>query len=109
MYKLSYLKPLSLVLLVILVISSTAVARSNSCRARRQYAPNSTYYSPRGPVRYNYRNPPNRTTHLAVGTAIGAIGGALIGGRKGALVGAGSGAGLGYIVYRNKRDRYERR
>jgi len=46
---------------------------------------------------------PSKTKHIAVGTAIGAVGGALIGGRKGALIGAGAGAGTGYMVYRHKK------
>ncbi|HZS06036.1 MAG TPA: YMGG-like glycine zipper-containing protein [Blastocatellia bacterium] len=50
-----------------------------------------------------YRRGPSKTKHIAVGTAIGAVGGALIGGKKGALIGAGAGAGGGYLVYRHKK------
>ena len=50
-----------------------------------------------------YRRGPSKTKHIAVGTAIGAVGGALIGGKKGALIGAGAGAGTGYLVYRHKK------
>ena len=50
-----------------------------------------------------YRGGPSKTKHIAVGTAIGAVGGALIGGKKGALIGAGAGAGTGYMVYRHKK------
>ena len=58
--------------------------------------------------RYYHRRP-SKTKHIAVGTAIGAVGGALIGGKKGALIGAGAGAGTGYMVYRHKRHRHARR
>jgi len=51
-----------------------------------------------------YRRP-SKTKHIAVGTAVGAVGGALIGGRKGALIGAGAGAGTGYMIYRHKKHR----
>ena len=51
----------------------------------------------------------SKTKHIAVGTAIGAVGGALIGGKKGALIGAGAGAGTGYMVYRHKKHRHARR
>jgi hypothetical protein len=51
-----------------------------------------------------YRRP-SKTKHIAVGTAIGAVGGALIGGRKGALIGAGAGAGTGYVIYKKKKHR----
>lgn len=54
------------------------------------------------------RRRPSKTKNIAVGTAIGAIGGALIGGRKGALIGAGAGAGTGYVVYRHKKKKYKR-
>ena len=50
-----------------------------------------------------YRRGPSKTKHIAVGTAIGAVGGALIGGKKGALIGAGAGAGGGYLVYHHKK------
>ncbi len=50
-----------------------------------------------------YRHRHSKTKHIAVGTAIGAVGGALIGGKKGALIGAGAGAGTGYMVYRHKK------
>ena len=50
-----------------------------------------------------YRGGPSKTKHIAVGTAIGAVGGALIGGKKGALIGAGAGAGGGYLVYHHKK------
>ncbi|HKQ05537.1 MAG TPA: YMGG-like glycine zipper-containing protein [Blastocatellia bacterium] len=50
-----------------------------------------------------YRRGPSKTKHIAVGTAIGAVGGALLGGKKGALIGAGAGAGGGYLVYRHKK------
>ena len=56
-----------------------------------------------------YRRGPSKTKHIAVGTAIGAVGGALIGGKKGALIGAGAGAGTGYMVYRHKKNKYRRR
>ena len=59
--------------------------------------------------RYHRRHRPSKTKHIAVGTAIGAVGGALIGGRKGALIGAGAGAGTGYGVYKYKKHKYERR
>jgi len=51
------------------------------------------------------RRGPSKVAHIAVGTAVGAVGGALIGGRKGALIGAGAGAGTGYLVYRHKKHR----
>ena len=51
---------------------------------------------------------PSKTKNIAVGTAIGAVGGALIGGRKGALIGAGAGAGTGYMLYRHKKHKYYR-
>jgi hypothetical protein len=54
------------------------------------------------------RHRPSKTKHLAVGTAVGAVGGALIGGRKGALIGAGAGAGTGYLVYKHKKRKYRR-
>lgn len=54
------------------------------------------------------RKRPSKTKNIAVGTAIGAVGGALIGGRKGALIGAGAGAGTGYVVYKNKKRKYRR-
>lgn len=54
------------------------------------------------------RRRPSKTKHIAVGTAVGAVGGALIGGRKGALIGAGAGAGTGYMVYRHKKKKYRR-
>lgn len=55
------------------------------------------------------RKRPSKTKNIAVGTAVGAVGGALIGGRKGALIGAGAGAGTGYMVYRHKKKKYQRR
>lgn len=54
------------------------------------------------------RRRPSKTKNIAVGTAIGAVGGALIGGRKGALIGAGAGAGGGYLLYKNKKRRARR-
>jgi uncharacterized protein YcfJ len=51
---------------------------------------------------------PSKTKNIAVGTAIGAIGGALIGGRKGALIGAGAGFGTGYGVYKYKKHKYKK-
>jgi hypothetical protein len=45
--------------------------------------------------RYYRHHRPSKTKHIAVGTAIGAVGGALLGGKKGALIGAGAGAGTG--------------
>ena len=57
--------------------------------------------------RRRYRRP-SKTKHIAVGTAVGAVGGALIGGRKGALIGAGAGAGTGYLVYRHKKRKHRR-
>ena len=59
--------------------------------------------------RYRHHQRPSKTKHIAVGTAIGAVGGALIGGKKGALIGAGAGAGTGYVVYRHKKKRHHRR
>jgi uncharacterized membrane protein len=56
-----------------------------------------------------YRHHHSKTKHIAVGTAIGAVGGALIGGKKGALIGAGAGAGTGYVVYRHKKKTSRRR
>jgi uncharacterized protein YcfJ len=58
--------------------------------------------------RYRHHRP-SKTKHIAVGTAIGAVGGALIGGKKGALIGAGAGAGTGYVVYRHKKKKHYRR
>jgi uncharacterized membrane protein len=55
-----------------------------------------------------YRHHHSKTKHIAVGTAIGAVGGALIGGRKGALIGAGAGAGTGYVVYRHKKSKHRK-
>jgi osmotically inducible lipoprotein OsmB len=54
------------------------------------------------------RRRPSKTKNIAVGTAIGAVGGALIGGRKGALIGAGGGAGAGYLFYRHKKHKYNK-
>lgn len=54
------------------------------------------------------RRRPSKTKNIAVGTAIGAVGGALIGGRKGALIGAGAGAATGYGVYKYKKRKYRR-
>jgi hypothetical protein len=59
--------------------------------------------------RYHRHRRPSKTKHIAVGTAIGAVGGALIGGRKGALIGAGAGAGTGYGVYKYKKNKYKKR
>jgi hypothetical protein len=59
--------------------------------------------------RYHRHRRPSKTKHIAVGTAIGAIGGALIGGRKGALIGAGAGLGAGYGVYKYKKRKYKER
>ena len=56
-----------------------------------------------------YRHRHSKTKHIAVGTAVGAVGGALIGGKKGALIGAGAGAGTGYLVYRHKKRTSRRR
>lgn len=55
-----------------------------------------------------YRHHHSKTKHIAVGTAVGAVGGALIGGRKGALIGAGAGAGTGYLVYRHKKNKHRK-
>jgi osmotically inducible lipoprotein OsmB len=55
------------------------------------------------------RRRPSKTKNIAVGTAIGAVGGALIGGRKGALIGAGAGAAGGYGAYKLKKRKYRRR
>jgi len=60
------------------------------------------------PSGFAQRRRPSKTKHIAVGTAVGAVGGALIGGRKGALIGAGAGAGTGYLVYRHKKRKYRR-
>jgi uncharacterized membrane protein len=54
------------------------------------------------------RRRPSKTKHVAVGTAIGAVGGALIGGRKGALIGAGTGAAGGYGLYKYRKHKYHR-
>ena len=59
--------------------------------------------------RYKHHHRPSKTKNIAVGTAIGAVGGALIGGKKGALIGAGAGAGTGYVVYRHKKKKHYRR
>lgn len=56
----------------------------------------------------HYHRGPSKTKHIAVGTAVGAVGGALIGGKKGALIGAGAGAGTGYVVYRHKKNKHRR-
>jgi hypothetical protein len=58
--------------------------------------------------RRKYRHHHSKTKNIAVGTAIGAVGGALIGGRKGALIGAGAGAGTGYGVYKYKTRKHRR-
>lgn len=55
------------------------------------------------------RRRPSKTKNIAVGTAIGAVGGALIGGKKGALIGAGAGAAGGYGVYKYKKRKNRRR
>ena len=55
------------------------------------------------------RRRPSKTKNIAVGTAIGAVGGALIGGKKGALIGAGAGAAGGYGVYKLKKRKNRRR
>lgn len=52
---------------------------------------------------------PSKSKNIAIGTAIGAIGGGLIGGRKGVLIGAGAGAGTGYGVYKYKQRKHRRR
>jgi uncharacterized protein YcfJ len=54
------------------------------------------------------RRRPSKTKNIAVGTAIGAVGGALIGGGKGALIGAGAGAAGGYGVYKYKKHKRRR-
>jgi osmotically inducible lipoprotein OsmB len=54
------------------------------------------------------RRRPSKTKNIAVGTAIGAVGGALIGGKKGALIGAGAGAAGGYGVYKYKKRKHRR-
>lgn len=54
------------------------------------------------------RRRPSKTKNIAVGTAIGAVGGALIGGKKGALIGAGAGAAGGYGLYKYKKRKYRR-
>ena len=59
--------------------------------------------------RYHRHHLPSKTKHIAVGTAIGAIGGALIGGRNGGLIGAGAGFGAGYGVYKYKKRKYKDR
>ncbi|MEP7272918.1 MAG: YMGG-like glycine zipper-containing protein [Acidobacteriota bacterium] len=55
-----------------------------------------------------YRQRPSKTKHIAIGTAIGAVGGALIAGKKGALIGAGAGAGTGYVIYKKKKRHNQR-
>lgn len=55
------------------------------------------------------RRRPSKTKNIAVGTAIGAVGGALIGGKKGALIGAGAGAAGGYGLYKYKKSKNRRR
>jgi osmotically inducible lipoprotein OsmB len=55
------------------------------------------------------RRRPSKTKNIAVGTAIGAVGGALIGGKKGALIGAGAGAAGGYGAYKLKKRKNRRR
>lgn len=60
------------------------------------------------PIASAQRRRPSKTKHIAVGTAVGAVGGALIGGRKGALIGAGAGAGTGYVLYKHKKNRSRR-
>jgi uncharacterized protein YcfJ len=59
--------------------------------------------------RYHRDRRPSKTKNIAVGTAIGAVGGALVGGRKGALIGAGAGAATGYGVYKYKKNKYKKR
>ena len=59
--------------------------------------------------RRKHKRPPSKTKNIAVGTAIGAIGGGLIGGRKGVLIGAGAGAGTGYGVYKYKQRKHKKR
>ena len=56
-----------------------------------------------------YRHKHSKTKHIAVGTAVGAVGGALLNGTKGALIGAGAGAGTGYLVYKYKKNKHRRR
>jgi osmotically inducible lipoprotein OsmB len=58
--------------------------------------------------RRSYRHRHSKGKVIAIGTAIGAVGGALIGGKKGALIGAGAGAGTGYVVHK-RRSRGHRR
>lgn len=58
---------------------------------------------------HRYHRRPSKTKHIAIGTAIGAVGGGLIGGGKGALIGAGAGAGTGYGVYKYKKHKYNKR
>ena len=57
---------------------------------------------------HRHRRPPSKTKHIAVGTAVGAVGGALVGGAPGALLGGGAGAGTGYLIYRHRRKNYRR-
>jgi YMGG-like Gly-zipper len=61
--------------------------------------------SPGAFAQRRHRRGPSKVKHIAVGTAVGAVGGALIGGKKGALIGAGAGAGGGYVVYRHKKHK----
>ena len=58
--------------------------------------------------RYRHHRRPSKAKHIAVGTAVGAVGGALVGGAPGALLGGGAGAGTGYLIYRHKRNKYRR-
>jgi osmotically inducible lipoprotein OsmB len=66
-----------------------------------------TTMAPAADAQWRYHRP-SKTKHIAVGTAIGSVGGALIGGRKGALIGAGAGLGAGYGVYKYKNHKYKK-
>lgn len=81
------------------------------------YAPrynNDPYYAPRYSDDYyvdrygEVRRRPSKTKNIVAGTAIGAVAGALLGGKKGAVIGGAAGAGAGYLIYRKKRNNYER-
>ena len=56
-------------------------------------------------VQWRRHSRPSKPKNIAIGTAIGAIGGGLIGGRKGVLVGAG--VGTGYAAYKYKQEKIE--
>ena len=64
--------------------------------------------APATDAQWRHHHRPSKTKHIAVGTAIGAVGGALIGGRKGGLIGAGAGLGAGYGVYKYKKHKYKK-